>query len=72
MFWRPGANAQGANLNVSQEEMVRNLSKRPKNEKMKPVPALINSLYGTFGKRPFLAICGGGPRGSPSQEELLF
>ena len=40
-----GASAQGANLNVPQEEMVPNVPKRPKNCKMEPVPALLNSLY---------------------------
>ena len=29
----------------TQEEMVRNVPKRPKNEKMEPAPALLNSLY---------------------------
>ena len=46
-----GACAEGAKLNVPQEEMVLNVPKRPKNWKMEPVPVLLNSLYGTLGKR---------------------
>ena len=55
--------------------MIRAVLKRPKNGKMEPVPALLNSLYGTFGKRTnFGNLWGGGgtPQGSPSQEELLL
>ena len=73
MLWRAGANAQGANLNVPQEEMALSGPKRPKNGKMEPVPALLNSLYRAFGKRTvFGNLRWGGPRGSPTQEEMLL
>ena len=66
MLWRAGANAQGANLNVPQEEMVLDGPKRPKNGKMEPVPALLNSLYRAFGKRTvFGNLRWGGPTGQP-------
>ena len=67
-----GASAQGAKLNVPQKAMVLNVPKRTKNWKMEPVPALLNSLYGTFGKRTvFGNLWGDGPpRDSPSQQDL--
>ena len=46
---------------------------RPKNWKIDPATALINSLYGTLGQRTvFGNLWGGGPRGRPPQEEMLL
>ena len=68
-----GVSAQGASLNVPQEEMVLNVPKRRKNEKIGPVPALINSLYGTFGKRTvFGNLWGGRPHGAVPHKKNCF
>ena len=48
-------------------------ARKPKNWKIASATALINSLYGTLGKRTvFGNLWGGGPRGRPPQEEMLF
>ena len=47
---------------------------KPKNWKIDSATALINSLYGTLGKRTVFGNLwgGGGPRGRPPQEEMRF
>ena len=45
---------------------------KPKNWKIDPATALINSLYGTLGKRTVFGNLWGGPRARPPQVEMLF